>query len=137
MKRNWVFKLIYIITAIIVVINTAISVQRSLFSDIQKLPRGEFAYSVPSPSGECKMNIYVVKNSLGVAVRGELESGKESKNVFWQTDISDVNVFWANEESVMINNIPLNITKGDDYDCRRGTSIFADGATYERILNGE
>lgn len=137
MKKSIWFKLLYIVTAVIVVINTAINVKNALFCDIEELPSGSLQYSIQSPYGDGKVNIYLVENSVGQAIRGELQTATDTKNIFWQTDIENVDVYWANEESIIINNIPLNIEKGDDYDCRRGTSIFADGATYERILSGE
>ncbi len=134
MKKDLGFKLLYILVALVVIVNTAVGVYNSLFSNIEELPQGQKVYSLKSPSGENTLNIYVVNNCLGSAIRGELQSQEGIKNVYWQTETDKVDAYWADDESLIINNIPLNIAKGDDYDCRRGMSIFAEGSTYEQIL---
>ena len=137
MKRNAGFKLLYIFVAVIIVANTVLGVYNSLFADIENLPQGKKVYSLASPSGTDTLNIYIVSNSLGSAVRGELQSADGIKNIYWQTETDAVDAYWADDQSLIINNIPLNVAKGDDYDCRRGISIFAEGSTYERILDSE
>ena len=59
--RNIGFKIVYLLTAVIMVIELIFSVKGSLFTDISKLPQGTLLYSFESPSGDKNLNIYVVK----------------------------------------------------------------------------
>lgn len=127
MKKRLFFIIFYALTLIITSINVAITVKDNLFFDINKLPKGNFSYSVASPSGNKTLNIYVVKNSLGSAVRGEIVSGEAVKNIFWQTGTSSVLSFWENDEVVNIHEVSINLSQGAVYDCRRGTSLFQEG----------
>lgn len=136
MKNKYAFLLLYIAALIISLINTAFSLKNYLFADINELPAGRLVAEVPSPTGEKTVNVYLVKNSLGSAVRGELvlKSG-EAKNVFWQTDIDGVNVTWGNEELIFFNDVPISGDGSHSYDCRRGTSLFTDGSLENDRLN--
>ena len=71
--------------------------------------------------------MYVIKNNAGCGVRGEvtLDSG-ETYNVFWQTGIDDATAFWADNIHIVINDMAVNVTD-IPYDCRNGTSLFAEG----------
>ncbi len=134
MKRNWFFKTVYILAAITVVVNTYFSIKNSLFANINDLPEGKLKYSSQSPSGDKTFNVYLVDNILGTGLRGEIESGGKKKNIFWQTDIEAVETVWENDEILLLNNIPVS-AKGDKvYDCRRGTSLFTDGAVAQDLI---
>lgn len=133
--RNIGFKIIYIITALIVIIELCFAVKGGLFTDIAELPTGTLASSSVSPSGERKLNIYVIKNNLGVAIRGEITSGDDAHNIFWQTGIDEVEAVWLNNDTVMINEIPLNANDTFGYDCRRGYSLFDEGSLEQNFTN--
>lgn len=133
--RNLGFKILYIITAIVVIIELAFTVNEGLFTDIADLPTGTLASSSVSPSGEKKLNIYVVKNNLGVAIRGEILNGDNTHNIFWQTGIDEVEAIWLNEDTVLINEIPLNADDTFGYDCRRGYSLFDEGSLEQNFTN--
>lgn len=133
--RNAGFKILYLITALVVIIELVFAVKGSLFTDINELPVGTRVNEKPisSPTGENAINIYLVKNNLGVAIRGEILNGEGAHNIFWQTGIDTVEVEWLDDNTVMINEIPINTTFG--YDCRRGYSLFDDGSLEENFTD--
>lgn len=133
--KNIGFKILYIVTAIIIVIELGFVVKGSLFTDIAELPTGTLQSSSISPSGDKIMNIYVVKNNLGVAIRGEIVNDSASHNIFWQTGIDDVEALWLNNDTVVINEIPLNADDTFGYDCRRGYSLFDEGSLEQNFIN--
>ncbi len=133
--KNIGFKILYIITAIVVIVELTFAVKGSLFTDISELPTGTLHVSSNSPSGEKTMNIYVVKNNLGVAVRGEIVTADSKHNIFWQTGIDDVQAVWLNDDTVVINEIPLNADDTFGYDCRRGYSLFDEGSLEQNFMN--
>ena len=133
--KNLGFKILYAVTAIVVVAELCFAVKGSLFTDISKLPTGTPVSSSTSPSGEKTMNIYLVKNNLGVAIRGEIETNNTKHNIFWQTGIDEVEAVWLNDDTVVINEIPLNADDTFGYDCRRGYSLFDDGALEQNFTN--
>lgn len=135
--KNLGFKIIYVITAAVVIIELVFAVKGDIFTDIAELPRGELQYSYSSPTGERVMNIYLVENNLGVAIRGEIASESETHNIFWQTGIDSVEAVWINDNTVMINEIPLNADDKFGYDCRRGYSLFDDGSLEQNFTNFE
>ena len=128
MKSNLAFKALYAITAIIMLINIAFLLKNSLYYDINKLPKGNLMSSEISPDGKYTINMYLVKNSIGQAIRGEVVNGDSSKNIFWQTEVSSVDIKWASTSTVIINDVYLNLKAGTVYDSRRGKSIFQEGA---------
>lgn len=122
------FFIMYFLAITITLINTFYTVKGSVFSDINDLPNGELLYSAKSPDRSCRINIYRIKNNIGVAVRGELQVNNKTKNVFWQTDIDDVETVWENKRVVNINGVSIDVIGGGYYDCRRGVSLFQEGA---------
>ena len=133
--KNIGFKIIYLITALVIIVELGFTVKSSLFTDIAELPTGELESSSVSPSGEKMMNIYVVKNNLGVAIRGEIEQNNQKHNIFWQTGIDTVEAVWLNDDTVVINEIPLNADDTFGYDCRRGYSLFDEGSLEQNFTN--
>lgn len=133
--KNIGFKILYVVTALIVAADIVFAVKGSLFTDIAYLPTGTLQTSTVSPSGDKTMNIYVVKNNLGVAVRGEIEEENGSHNIFWQTGIEEVEAVWLNDDTVIINEIPLNADDTFGYDCRRGYSLFDEGSLEQNFTN--
>ena len=135
--RNIGFKIVYLLTAVIMVIELIFSVKGSLFTDISKLPQGTLLYSSESPSGDKNLNIYVVENNLGVALRGEIQTQSDKYNIFWQTDADFQNAYWIDENDVVINDIPLNSSDTFGYDCRRGYSLFDEGSLADNVIRPE
>lgn len=133
--KNIGFRILYVITAIVIIVEIACSVSDGLFTNIAELPTGTLTSSSISPSGEKKLNIYVVENNLGVAVRGEISTASDTYNIFWQTDINSVEAVWLNEDTVVINEIPLNAADTFGYDCRRGYSLFEEGSLEQNFTN--
>ena len=127
MKKNLFFIIIYALALIISFVNVGITIKDNLFSDINELPVGQYAYSVTSPDGSRVLNIYTVKNALGSATRGEIIENGAAKNIFWQTGAEHVVSFWENNEVVNIHEVSINLTHGAVYDCRRGISLFQEG----------
>ena len=61
--KNIGFKILYIITAIVIFVEIGFAVKSSLFTDISELPCGELSYSEQSPNRDKTLNVYVVKNN--------------------------------------------------------------------------
>lgn len=129
------FKILYVVTAVIIFIEIVFAVRGSLFTDISELPTGTLESSSISPSGNKTLNIYLIKNNLGVAIRGEISSDKGSHNIFWQTGIDTVEAVWLNDDTVLINDFPLNANDTFGYDCRRGYSLFEEGSLEQNFTS--
>ena len=135
--KNIGFKIFYVATLLVTVAELGFSLKDSLFTDISKLPTGTLTESIPSLSEERprEMNIYVVKNSLGEGVRVEIAEGDNKHNIFWQTGIDSIEAQWLDDNTVMINEIPLNADDAFGYDCRRGYSLFDEGSLEQNFTN--
>ncbi len=137
MLKNIIFKGIYVITAIIMIINTIAVVHQSVFPDINDLPPGVCVYTENSPKGDKTFNLFVVKNNVGCGVRGEVTLKNGSVyNVFWQTGIDEATAFWADNIHIVVNDTAVNVTS-IPYDCRNGTSLFAEGIVAPAFIEGE
>lgn len=134
MFKNILFKLIYVLTAVVILLNTVAAISQSLFPDINELPPGVCVYTESSPEGDKTFNMFVIKNNVGCGVRGEvtLKNGK-TYNVFWQTGIDDATAFWADNVHIVINDMAVNVT-AIPYDCRNGTSLFAEGLVAQPFI---
>ncbi len=137
MRKLIPLQIFYGIVAFVVIFNTVISVKNSLFFDIDELPKGKILYSYASPKNDRTLNIYLVKNALGEAIRGEVVIDGDADNVFWQTDLGDVDAGWIDNNSISIDGLALNVSKGGSYDCRRGNSLFQDGAVEDVFIPPE
>ncbi len=133
--KNIGFKLLYLFTALVIFVEIGFSVKGSLFTDISNLPEGRLKDSIESPTGERTLNIYLIKNNLGVAIRGEIVEDNKSHNIFWQTDIDEVEAIWYDDDTVIINEIPLDADDTFGYDSRRGYSLFDDGALEDNFTD--
>lgn len=132
------FKLLYIVTALVMFVEIGFAIKGSLFTDIADLPVGTLQASYPSiGTGEKVMNVYLVENNIGEGIRIEIAQGEEAYNIFWQTGIDSVKAKWTNENTVMINDIPLDANDRFGYDCRRGYSLFDEGSLEENFANFE
>ena len=131
MKKNTLFYTLYIITFIVVIFNTVFSVVKSLTPSFSDLPNGEYISTSESPVTDARIDFYLVKNNMGSAVKGEYVDGDIKKTIYWQTNTDTVNVKWTGENTVTINDLPLNI-KDEEFDSRRGTAIFSEGVPAER-----
>lgn len=136
MKNNILFRILYVLAFVVMIINTAFAVFQSLFPRISDLPEGKLIKSYVSPEQSSQVDFYLVKNNLGAAVRGERVVGNRHINIYWQTGIDDVSVQWVDEYGIIINKIPLNL-KTDRFDSRRGTAIFSDGVLAENIAQND
>ena len=126
MFKKIFFRTIYVLTFLVVVANTLFALDNSIHPDINDLPDGKFKSSYASPDGKSEIEIYVVDCDLGTGVKGVLVSGDTRKNIYWQTDQTDVKVKWTSNKKVVIDNISLNI-KDDVFDSRFSTAIFSEG----------
>lgn len=127
MKKNIFFLCFYSLVFITMLLNAAYLVINNVFVDIDDIPVGEYRYSVISPDGVSELKVYTVKTDLGNAVRVSQTKNKKTENVFWQTGVTDANVYWFDNNTAVINGIPLNFVNGETYDSRNIRSIFNDG----------
>ena len=135
MFKSILFKGVYVLAAIIIIINTVCVIYQSLFPDINELPPGVCVYTESSPEGDKTFNLFVVKNNVGCGVRGEgtLKNG-DVYNVFWQTGIDDATAFWADNVHIVVNDVAVNVG-AIPYDCRNGTSLFAEGVISPKFID--
>ncbi|HCH28295.1 MAG TPA: hypothetical protein DEW35_02185 [Ruminococcaceae bacterium] len=129
MKKKIFLLSVYFLAFSVTAVNLFYSLKGSLFSDISDLPKGELTATTRSPDGVYKIDTYTIDTCVGKGVRCELTEDGKSRNVFWQTGIDDVEVFWQdNSRIVSINGVELDVIDGGYYDCRRGTSLFQEGS---------
>ena len=133
MKKKLIFS-VYLLAFAVTVINTVFCVRDSVHVSMDNLPLGNESHSSYSPDGAQILKVYQIKNTIGTAVRAEIADKNGTRNIYWQTDISDVEYSWFNDRTVIINNIRINSVEGS-YDCRRGYSIFSEGSL-EGLNNG-
>lgn len=119
---------VYILAFAVTVFNLVYSIRGSVFSDINDLPKGDYVLSVASPDEKSTIKMYKIDNSIGKGVRCELKKGDKTRNIFWQTGITESAIIWQSNEVVDINGVLLNVTNNYSYDCRRGVSLFQEGA---------
>ena len=91
------------------------------FYSMSRLPKGEFLEEAVSPDGKYTVKVYLSRVALSSdAIRGEVINNRTKKvrNIYWQYRASRAEITWKNEETVIINDIELNVLK-DVYDWRR------------------
>ena len=120
--------LIYVLTVVVTLINVFYMIRGTVFSDINDLPIGKHYMSCENPENTARIDMYRIENKLGCAVRCELTVGKTTRNVFWQTGINSAEIYWEDNKNVNINGVSLDVVDGGFYDCRRGISLFQEGA---------
>lgn len=119
---------IYVLTAVVTFVNSFYMIRGAVFSDINDLPKGKHCMTLENPDNTAQIDMYTIDNNLGCAVRCELTTGKNTRNVFWQTGIENAAIYWEDNKNVNINGVSLDVIDGGFYDCRRGISLFQDGA---------
>lgn len=136
MKKNVFFAILYVLAFVTVAVNMVFTVKETIAPDIDQLPKGTLIVSVDSPEKEMTLNIYLVENSLGKGIRGEVFKDGKRENVYWQTGIEKVNCGWHNKKTVVINSVFLNVVRGDKFDCRSDVSILqTNGLSEEERAN--
>ena len=136
MKKNVFFAILYVLAFVTVAVNMVFMVKETIAPDIDQLPKGTLIVSVDSPEKEMTLNIYLVENSLGKGIRGEVLKDGKRENVYWQTGIEKVNCGWHNKKTVVINSVFLDVVRGDKFDCRSDVSILqTNGLSEEERAN--
>ena len=135
--KNFAFKLVYILTALVMIVELSLATKESLFTDISQLPTGTLVQEHPNQSGDKHLNIYFATNNIESAIRGEIKTDSETYNIFWQTGIGvdEVEAEWLGDDIIVINNIKIDANDKFGYDCRRGYSLFDDGSLEENFTN--
>ena len=135
MKKNIPLKIFYFLVAAVAVFNVISNIYESVYFNIEKLPTGSLVYSCKSPDDKRTLNIYRVENSLGSAIRGEIVMDEKSNNVFWQTNLDDVSASWIDKNLIKIDDLVLDVAHNGNYDCRRGKSLFQEGAVEKTYVS--
>ena len=131
MNNNLFFKIFYSLAAIVLVINMIALLKDEFSYSTDYLPTGEKCAEFLSPEGDKRVEVYLVRNALGVAVRAQyLPNDGETapRNIYWQTDTDITDVKWQSNRHVDINGVVINVDGGYAYDSRKGASIFRSGA---------
>ena len=127
MKKGIFFYFYYLLALIVVVANGIYIIKTNYFINIESVPDGEYQYNDFSPKKTTELEVYYVDLAVGESVRVTATNNNETKNIFWQTGIEDVKIKWKNDSEVIINNISLDLSKNETFDCRSIRSIFNDG----------
>ena len=101
----------------VMIFNTVGVVLDTFFYTVEDVPRGEFVATYPSPYGDAKVDVYVVKNPISNAVRCEVVKGEETRNLYWEVGADKASVTWLDKTIVYINGRTLDINKSE-YDSR-------------------
>lgn len=103
------------------------------FFDLQRINGQEVLQEVPSPSGDDTIIVYL--NNGGATTSYAIlctvkdnQTGRE-RNIYWQDHRDDANVQWVDDDTVIINNVELDVWK-DSYDFRN----VGDRATFDSML---
>ncbi|MBR6693585.1 MAG: hypothetical protein IKL62_01385 [Clostridia bacterium] len=101
MKSKRVLIILTALAMLVMLFNTVCLVSDTFFYSIDDIPEGKFVRSVPSNYGNEKVNVYLVENPLGNAVRLEavLDDG-QTRNFYWEVGVSDVKVTWIGQTTV-------------------------------------
>lgn len=127
MKKSIFFLVFYSLAFLVIVVNSVYLMLNNVYVDISDVPSGEYKYASNSPDGDRELKVYIVKTNIGDAVRISQTKNNKTENIFWQTNVSEANIYWQDNESVIINGIMLELSKGDIFDSRYMRSIFNDG----------
>ena len=127
LKKNIFFLIFYTLSFLVIIINSVYLVISNVIVDIEKVPKGEHQFKDESPNGKIKLDVYYVKTDIGDAVRVTKTENKITENIFWQTEATNANIEWHNNDMVSINGILLSFSEGETFDSRNMKSIFNDG----------
>lgn len=127
MKKGIFFYVYYLFALIVVVANGIYIIKTNYFINIESVPDGEYQYNDFSPKKTTELKVYYVDLAVGESIRVTATNNNVTKNIFWQTGIEDVKIKWKNDSEVIINNISLDLSKDETFDCRSIRSIFNDG----------
>ncbi len=127
MKKGIFFYIYYFIALIVVVVNCVYIIKTNYFINIDNVPDGVYQYNNFSPKKTTELKVYYVDLTVGESIRVTATNNNETKNIYWQTGIEDVKIKWKNESEVVINNISLDLSENETFDCRSIRSIFNDG----------
>lgn len=127
MKKSVFLFSFYCLAFLVIIANAVYLILDNVYIDISDVPKGEYQTSFTSTDGEAVLKIYKVETSIGNAVRVTKTENNVTKNIFWQANASNANVYWAGKDIVIINGIVLELSKDETYDSRSMRSIFNDG----------
>lgn len=127
MKKSIFFLVFYCLAFLVLIVNSVYLVLDNAYVDISDVPTGEYKYASNSPNGTRQLNVYVVKTDIGDGIRISEIENNNIENVFWQTNVSEANIYWQDNDSVIINGIMLDLSKDEIFDSRYMRSIFNDG----------
>ncbi len=115
-------KLIEACLALVLVISFFAYSVNWLFFGIQRIEGQDKITEVSSADNKYTVTAYLNSGgaTTGWSVLGTLtdnEIGK-NKNIYWQYDCSEADIYWIDETTVSINDVELNVLK-DTYDYRK------------------
>ncbi len=127
MKKGVLFYIYYGIALLVIFINSFFLIKDNFFINIESVPEGAYQYSDFSPNKSTELKVYLVELPVGNSVRISETKEGNTRNLFWQTGVSDVKIKWRNENRVEINGIDLDLKQKETFDSRSISSIFNDG----------
>ena len=94
-----------------------------MFFSMSRLPKGDLIMETTSPNGTYTVKTYLCNGGATVdfAVRGELiinSKNKKPRNIYWDYKISESNVSWEDDDTVIVNEHKIELPRGE-YDWRK------------------
>lgn len=117
MKSKKALIVLTIVMFAVMIFNTVFEIKDAFFHNVEEVPTGTLTATYPSPNGSEKVNVYVVKNPLGSAVRCEAVSDGKTRNIYWEVGTDKATVAWLDKTVVYINGKTLDVYKSA-YDSR-------------------
>lgn len=121
MNKRSLLSSVYILTAIVIIINIAFFVRDSFFGSLKVLPKGDFLFSAMSPTGEYTVSMYSINSNIKSAARGELVTVDSNgqinrKNIYWNVGKEGAMVTWITSTIVSIDDVLIDVTSGNVFD---------------------
>ena len=102
-------------TLVLILIISIFAIIKFFSNNLLFLPKGEIIETLISQDNKHTMNAYIIDGgSLSAnAIRVEIINNKTKKvkNIYWSYPENEVEIKWIDNETVIINNIKLNIYK--------------------------
>ena len=88
---------------LIMVFNMVCMASDTFFYSINDIPEGKLVAEYPSNYGTESVNVYLIENPLGDAIRCEAELADGSvRNFYWEVGANSAMVTWLNKDQVYI-----------------------------------
>ncbi len=111
MKSKKTLVILALITFLVTLFNIIGIVGDTFFYSIQEVPQGKKVATYKSAVSDDRVDVYLIENPKGDAIRCEAVSGDKSRNIYWEVGGAVPTVAWVDKTIVYINGKSLDIHK--------------------------